>query len=204
VRSLQNENCAGCFVDVIEVNGDLFTLRTNIRKKSNIRETIIQHRRPWQTSGILWKREMVGSWGKLKTNEDAWFEINNSQKNNDLAYVTGAHVFHPTSGTNNLSSRTAKGLALLNTLEVYNFLYRSFWNSLSLKYKIILLNRILRCNYKIVAHNSLVLRKNGHISPFKMYLSLIRLCVFENLLGLTHKLLQITPFKIIWNGHSKH
>jgi hypothetical protein len=37
-----------------------------------------------------------------------------------------------------------------------------------------------------------------------MYLSLIRLCVFENLLGLTHKLLQITPFKIIWNGHSKY
>jgi len=199
--SLKNKNCAGCFVDVVEINGNLHTIRSKIRKKSKIRETIIQHRRPWQTSGILWKREVIGSWGKLKTHEDAWFEINNSHKFNELDYVAGACVFHPTSGTNNLSSQTNKGLALSNTREVYNLLFRSFWNSLSLRYKIILLNRILRCNYKIVAHHKQELRKTEHISSFKMYLSFIRLFVYENLLGLTHKLLQMTPFKINWNGH---
>lgn len=144
VRCLgENEDCAGCYVNIIEVNNGLYKKRNDYSGLINIRETVIAYYRPWQTSGILWKREMVGSWGNLKTREDAWFEITSSINNNNLIYIEEGNCFVDKEGFNHLSYLNGKANSIIDQQKLFLMIYKDCRFKLNLKYQIILFHRLV-------------------------------------------------------------
>ncbi len=93
-------------VDEIEFNHDIagvyctaFDLVTNsIRKSSNlsynkILPTLFDEHRPWATCSWLWRRECIGTWSELRTNQDSKFEIDVAIRNNSISHVSDVLCF---------------------------------------------------------------------------------------------------------------
>lgn len=69
---------------------DLVT--SEIRKSSehsynNILPTLFDFNRPWATCSWLWRREFLGKWSELRTNQDSLFEIEVAFNNNNIAHL---------------------------------------------------------------------------------------------------------------------
>jgi glycosyltransferase involved in cell wall biosynthesis len=148
-KLLYIQDCAGCYVNIIEVKNGEEKKRSKRLGLSNILNTNIAYRRPWQTSGILWRKSVVGSWGVLKTHEDSWFEVMTSKNNNVLVYAEDEYCFYDQVGNNHLSSLTSTPDATLNQQKLFIMIYKEFWKCLDFKHKVILYHRLIRGQLKI-------------------------------------------------------
>jgi hypothetical protein len=162
---------------------------------TNIIETIVKYARPWQTGGIVWKRESCGNWGELRTNEDAWFEVN-SAKFNKLIHIDYKGYFVDRTSESSLSMSHPRSSSHVNQLLLMLMIYERYNQTLAIKYKIILIHRLVRGYYKVLEHcdnNDLDQIKTNIKSnlPFLSFLGSSKL-----ILLLLHKVLQRTIFKI--------
>jgi glycosyltransferase involved in cell wall biosynthesis len=155
----ENEDSAGCYGLIQEVRGEVVSYRNKYFGLTSIRETVIGYYRPWQTSGILWRKKLVGSWGNLKTREDAWFEITTSLNNNNLLFVKDAICYVDKSGDNHLSLKNKKLNSALNHLELFIMIYNECWKVISFKQKGILINRIFQSFWAIKRLDSITAKK---------------------------------------------
>jgi glycosyltransferase involved in cell wall biosynthesis len=187
----------GAYVQTIVINNDG---SQNLRRYSNlgfsrIRETLIQYAKPWQTGGILWKKDNCGNWGELKTQEDSWFEFS-SAKTNVLLPVLGSYYYHDETGENHLSLCNGRENSTKDQQELFLMGWKNFRNDLKSKYKIILVHRLLRGQLKIMEYcsktDAIIYRKK--LMQQQNFLGLISNSRF--LLKLTHKVLQNSPYKI--------
>jgi glycosyltransferase involved in cell wall biosynthesis len=161
---------------------------------SNIRETIIQYARPWQTGGIVWRKNSCGNWGHLKTNEDAWFEISSS-KFNKLIPIDYIGYFVDRTTENTLSNFYSNRETVINQQELFILIYSEFFNSINFKYKVILFHRLVRGQLKIHEYCP----KKFELMGDKMIsLNSWLFCMsnYPLILKLMHKFLQKTIFKI--------
>ncbi len=187
----------GAYAQTLIVNNDSSQKlrRYCDRGYSSIRETLIQYARPWQTGGILWRKTSCGNWGNLKTHEDSWFEFTSAQTNvllpvfNSLYYVDMTGDNH-LSKSNNLANTTKEQQELFLMVE------KNYWQKLNLKFRIVLINRLLRGQLKIIDYcsssNAIEYRKK--LQQQQYFLGLISNSQF--LLKMIHKVLQISPYKI--------
>jgi glycosyltransferase involved in cell wall biosynthesis len=87
-----NHNIAGVYCTA-------FDLVTNsIRKSSNfsynkILPTLFDEQRPWATCSWLWRRDCIGTWSELRTNQDSKFEIDVAIRNNSISHVSDVLCF---------------------------------------------------------------------------------------------------------------
>lgn len=63
-----------------------------VRKSSDISfnkimPTLFDFHRPWATCSWLWRRQYIGEWKSLRTNQDSLFEITTSFNNNKIFHV---------------------------------------------------------------------------------------------------------------------
>lgn len=160
-----------------------------------IRETLIQFAKPWQTGGILWRKANCGNWGELKTQEDSWFEFSSS-KVNILLPVEGSFYYHDESGENHLSYYNGRANSTKDQQELFLMVEKNFWKKLSLKYRIVLINRLLRGQLKIMEYcsESDTLDYKNKLQQQQYFLGLISNSQF--LLKVIHKVLQGSPYKI--------
>jgi glycosyltransferase involved in cell wall biosynthesis len=194
--SKKNVNDGVYVISKILNNDNSFSLRRYSEYHHvHIRETIIQYSRPWQTGGILWRRESCGSWGSLRTHEDSWFEITSS-KNNFLQPVFGVNYYVDMRGDNHLSKNTKLNSSTKDQQELFLMVKKDFWKKLSIKYKLILLHRLIRGQFKIMEYCSLNEVNEYRRKLFKESISLGLLSYSKFLLKITHKILQNSPYKI--------
>ena len=198
IKALQNNMKAdGAYVKTVVIN--------NYRNHSlrrfcdqghfRIRETLIQYARPWQTGGILWKRESCGNWGNLRTQEDSWFEFTSAQTN-ILLPVLDTYYYVDMTGENHLSKSINTANSTKDQQELFLMVKKDFWKKLNVKYKIILLHRLIRGHYKIMEYCSLNEVKEYRRKLLKQSFSLGLLSYSKFLLKVTHKILQNSPYKI--------
>jgi glycosyltransferase involved in cell wall biosynthesis len=196
INKLNQENdCAGCYVNIIEVTNKGSKKRTNYSGLSNILFTVIAFRRPWQTSGILWRKNLVGSWGKLKTHEDSWFEVLTSKNNNKLLYVENENCYNDREGTNHLSYLNGKINSTVDQQKLFLMIYKEFWHQLDLKYKTILFHRLIRGQLKIYEYCPKYSKEMGNelmkLNPWLYWMRNQPL-----ILRIIHYVLQNSSFKI--------
>ena len=162
---------------------------------TNIIETIIQYARPWQTGGIVWRRESCGNWGELRTNEDAWFEVD-SAKFNKLIYINYKGYYVDRTSDKSLSMSYPRSSLHANQLLLMLMIYERYNQKLAIKYKIILIHRLIRGYYKVLEYcdNKDLYQIKAIIKSNLPFLSL--LCSSKVILLLFHKVLQKTIFKI--------
>jgi glycosyltransferase involved in cell wall biosynthesis len=164
---------------------------------TRIRETLIQYAKPWQTGGIVWKKECCTSWGNLKTHEDSWFEFLNSRLSNELMYLEDEIYHHDETGSNHLSVYNGNEHSTVDQQELFLMVFREFWSLLSFKYKIILYHRLIRGQLKIHEYYPEKAAEMGEkLVKLSPYLFSIRSNTLA--LKLIHKVLQKSPFKIYY------
>jgi glycosyltransferase involved in cell wall biosynthesis len=196
VNKLKNvENCAGCYVTILDVKNDEIQKRNSYSGLSNIFNTVIAYRRPWQTSGILWKRNVVGSWGYLKTHEDSWFEIMTSKNNNTLIYVENEYCFNDKSGINHLSIFNGRTNSTLDQQYLFIMIYKEFWKSMEMKQKIIIYHRLIRGQLKIFEYCPEFSQEMGDIL-IELNPILFSISYKPKILKLLHKVFQKTEYRI--------
>jgi glycosyltransferase involved in cell wall biosynthesis len=195
-RLNQEKACSGCYVSVIEVNKEKRKNRSSYLGLSNILNTVIAFRRPWQTSGILWRRNFLGSWGNLKTHEDSWFEVMTSKNNNNLMYVDGVNCYNDKEGINHLSMLNGRANSTIDQQKLFFMIYQEFWKNLDFKHKVVLYHRLLRGQLKIMEYcsQSEALEYKNKLIRQQYFLSQISNSQF--LLKAIHKVLQNSPYKI--------
>ena len=196
--NLNYPNYAGSWA-VSKVN---FKDRTEIRRYAQfdfeqMRETILQYPRPWQTGSILWKRHFCGTWGNLSTSQDYYFELSSSQLNNKLKKIDKILYFVDQTQGNHRSDLVKQFDTNVNTLNLFIFFRETLINKIDLKYRILLFHRILRSTLKVLEtipeqHGSQLFWKQFENQYW--YTKLF----FRNfiLLKITHKILQKTSFKL--------
>lgn len=192
-----NKGVDGAYVKTMVINKDG---SQSLRKYCDqghfqIRETLIQYARPWQTGGILWRRDSCDNWGNLKTQEDSWFEFKSS-KQNVLQPVLDSYYYVDMTGDNHLSKSIKTANSTQDQQELFLMVKKDFWKKLSVKYKIILLHRLIRGQLKIIEYCSLkdVIEYRSKLLNQSFSLGLLSYSQF--LLNITHKILQNSPFKI--------
>lgn len=187
----------GSYVQTIVINNDG---SQNLRRYSDlgfsgIRETLIQYARPWQTGGILWRRESCRDWGHLRTHEDSWFEFTSAQSNIFIP-VSKSGYYVDMTGENHLSKTNHLENTTKDQQELFLMVWKNFRNNLKSKYKIILIHRLLRGQLKIIEYCS---KTDAAIYRKKLMQQLTFLGLISNsqfLLKLIHKGLQNSPYKI--------
>jgi glycosyltransferase involved in cell wall biosynthesis len=187
----------GAYVQTIVINNDG---SQNLRRYADlgftkIRETLIQYAKPWQTGGILWKKENCGNWGELKTQEDSWFEFSSSEAN-ILLPVEGSFYYHDESGENHLSLYIGRESSTKDQQELFLMVWKNLRKDLKSKYKIILVHRLLRGQLKIIEYCSKTdaFAYKKKLLQQQNFLGLISNSPF--LLKVIHKILQNSPYKI--------
>ena len=179
-----------------------FKDRTEIRRYTQynfeqIRETILQYPRPWQTGSILWKKEFCGSWGNLSTSQDYYFELSSSQLNNKLKKIDKILYFVDQTQGNHRTDLIKKFDTNLNTLNLFIYFKQNLINKINFKYRILLFHRILRSTLKVLETIPEQLEAKIFWKQFENQYWYAKL-LFRNfgLLNITHKILQRTIFKI--------
>lgn len=162
---------------------------------TKIWETLIQYARPWQTGGILWHKSSCGDWGNLKTNEDSWFEINSARWNKLLPIDTVAY-FVDQGGEGHLSNTFNHCHVAKDNLLMFWELYKLGFSELSIKYRLILIHRIVRGHLKVLEycgknHYKELLISKGVLHWFFLLFGNSRL-----VLKSFHRVLQNSPYKI--------
>jgi len=191
----ENDDCSGCYANIIEVNNGVFKKRNQYSGLTKIRETVIAYYRPWQTSGILWKKNMAGTWGTLKTREDAWFEMKSSLNNNNLIYVEEENCFVGKDGFNHLSYLNGKTNSIIDQQKLFLMIYKEFRNKLNFKFQIILFHRLVLGQIKINRYcpefKTKMMKEFYLLKPMLFWISGSNL-----ILKIIHKILKYSIFKI--------
>jgi glycosyltransferase involved in cell wall biosynthesis len=194
---VNNKESDGAYVQtfVMDNDGSTKLRRYCDRGFSNIKETLVQYAKPWQTSGILWRKANCGNWGKLKVHEDSWFEFSSS-KTNVLLPVDVALNYYDKSGENHLSFYNDRANSTKDQQELFLMVEKNYWQKLNLKFRIVLINRLLRGQLKILecCTDSDALKYKNKLQQQQYFLGLISNSRF--LLKVIHKVLQNSPYKI--------
>jgi glycosyltransferase involved in cell wall biosynthesis len=196
--NLQYPNHAGSWA----ISEIFFKEKTELRRYSqhdfeNIRETILQYPRPWQTGSILWKRHFCGSWGNLSTSQDYYFELSSSQLNNKLKKIDKILYFVDQTQGNHRTDLVKQFDTNVNTYHLFLFFYNNLKQYISFKYHVILFHRIVRSLLKIEEKKSNIHDTRIYWKNFeKNYM--IAYCFLRSkfLLKLVHFVLQKTSFKL--------
>jgi glycosyltransferase involved in cell wall biosynthesis len=187
----------GAYVQTVIINNDgsQKLRRYCDRGYSNIRETLVQYAKPWQTGGILWRKANCGNWGELITQEDSWFEFNSSRAN-ILLPVYGSFYYHDESGENHLSFYNGRDNSTKDQQELFLMVKKNYWQKLKFKYRVVLIHRLVRGQLKIWEYCSVTdtVLYQKKLSNESIFLGLISNSRF--LLKVIHKVLQSSPFKI--------
>ena len=162
----------------------------------DIRETIVQYPRPWQTGSILWKKRYVGHWGDLSTNQDYYFEISSSIKNNRLKKVDETLYYVDQTQGNHRVDLVKHAVTTTNQFDLFEYYFREARKCVSAKHRFILFHRISRCLLKVVEHNTGLVAREYWIKYEKMYPLTKPLARNRFLLKVIHKVLQKTPFRL--------
>lgn len=187
----------GVYVETLIINNDgsQKLRRYCDRGYSSIRETLIQYARPWQTGGILWRKTSCGNWGNLKTHEDSWFEFTSAQRN-VLLPVFSSRYYVDMTGDNHLSKNNNLANTTKDQQELFLMVEKNYWQKLKLKFRIVLINRLLRGQLKIMEYcsSSDALEYRKKLKQQQYFLGFISNSQF--LLKVILKLLQNSPYKI--------
>ena len=191
------KNADGAYVQTFIINNDG---SQNLRRYcdrgySSIRETLIQYARPWQTGGVLWRRKSCGNWGNLRTHEDSWFEFTSTQTNLLLPVFNSCYYVDMT-GDNHLSKTNHLANTTRDQQELFLMVEKNFWKKLSLKYKIVLIHRLLRGQLKILEYCP---KSDGAFYRKKLLKQQYFIGLISNyqfVLKVIHKVLQNSPYKI--------
>lgn len=163
---------------------------------SNLRETLIQYARPWQTGGLLWKTKFCGSWGPLSTSEDHWFEFSSSINSNKVVHIPEVLYFVDRSADAERKEVITVEKGNMNTLELFLFVYDEMFHLLSFKYRIILLVRLFRGISKIKDLDSLEM-KNTFWDKIETKMPWTRIFLRNTYFtDRMYALLQRTPYRI--------
>jgi glycosyltransferase involved in cell wall biosynthesis len=191
------KNADGAYVQTVVINHDG---SQNLRRYcdlgfSRIRETLVQYAKPWQTGGVLWRKANCGGWGELKTQEDSWFEFS-SAKYNVLLPINGSFYYHDESGENHLSLYNGRANSTKDQQELFLMVWKNYKQELNLKYKIILIHRLVRGHLKIWEYctTSDIRLYHKKLSKVSILLGLISNSRFY--MKVIHKVLQKTHCKI--------
>jgi glycosyltransferase involved in cell wall biosynthesis len=162
---------------------------------TKICETIIQYSRPWQTGSILWRKESTGNWGKLKTHEDAWFEISSASFNKLIFINSQLHYFDKTN-PNTLSTYYDSCGTHKNQQLLYIEIYKKCFHKISIKFKLILINRLIRGHLKIIEYCGCEEGKVFRRKINKESVMIASLFRFKVLMSLVNKIFQRSRYRI--------
>jgi glycosyltransferase involved in cell wall biosynthesis len=197
-RLIETPSAAAAWVQSVvhDEEGNIFQRRYSSIPFVKIRETILQYARPWQTGGMLWRREFCGEWGNLTNNQDYYFEFSSSLKSNVVIPVREP-LYHVDQGLgNHRSDLLSNNEMVLNQFELNCFVFNSIRGNLNCKSRVILFHRIIRSLWKInqvcgnIAINS-SWQKSESFYPFMKLFNRN-----PQFLRLLHKLFQYTPFRL--------
>lgn len=163
---------------------------------STIRETLLQYSRPWQTGSLVWKKDCCGAWGALSTNQDYWFEFSSSLKNNRVQQIPEVLYFvDQTTGTHRIDL-VKKDRYVMNQFDLFSFVHQQLRKTFSLRCRMLLFHRQVRALLKITELPAPDMIRDGwermeKMVPFTRFFFRKKVA-----LGLLHKVLQRTPYRI--------
>jgi glycosyltransferase involved in cell wall biosynthesis len=115
---------------------------------TQIRETLIEYKKPWQTGSVIWRKSSCGNWGNLKNYEDYWFDIN-SATFNKLNFIDYVGLYQDLSLGYHLSENIDTLNNYLNQYEVFWLIWSKQRKLLNWRFKILLFNRLLNLHFKL-------------------------------------------------------
>ncbi len=117
--------------DIAGVYCTAFDLVTkSIRKSSNlsynkILPILFDEHRPWATCSWLWRRECIGTWSELRTNQDSMFEIDVAIRNNNISHVSDVLCFIDKGTESNTIDLVGNEKNELNRNQVVNYVLKN-------------------------------------------------------------------------------
>lgn len=84
---LQNASICATYCQSEMTNGELRRRNKLEDAVDNIFYGVVSGVRPWATCSILWRRKYLSNWSKLRTNQDALFELQTSLNNAKIEFI---------------------------------------------------------------------------------------------------------------------
>jgi len=196
LRFFPNAAAAWCQTLVYHKDGT-----KSIRKYSeipfeNIRSTLLQYARPWQTGSLLWNRKFCTAWGNLRTHQDYLFEFSNSSLSDNVIPVPRVLYFVDMRGNDHRIDAVAHKQIVLDHFDLHKYVYETLRMKLNTRERVLLFHRLLRCLWKITEHHTPIVASE-YWKTMETYYHIIKLYSRNPLfLKYTHYLMQKTPFKL--------
>ena len=84
---IRNTNICASYCQSEMTDGQLRHRNSIEEAVDNIFYGVVSGARPWATCSILWRRKYLSNWTKLRTNQDAMFELQTSLNNSKIEFI---------------------------------------------------------------------------------------------------------------------
>lgn len=162
---------------------------------TNIINTLLKFGHPWATSSILWKKQSVGDWGSLSTNQDSWFEYKSSLINNNTTKINDILVFKDETCNNHRVDLVKMSEINVNRFILYHHIISKKWHNFNFYEKIIGINRMLWVIEKNKS-NSQISNLSKQETPLLLRIIIICFSDAHIMRKILHRILQTTKYKI--------
>lgn len=167
--------------------------RYNQLNHCNLINSLLKYGHSIQTSAFLWQKKYCGNWGHLSTNQDSWFEYSSCLNLTAVHKINEVLLFRDETGDEHRKKYVNDEVQKQNTLDLYINVKQTH-DSLSIVNRALLFNRILVAFVKIKLLKKDFKNEQKFRSVYPIYSSIFGSSIIA--LKLTHRLLQLTPFKI--------